>query len=178
MSTRAIVAVPHGDSWRGRYTHSDGYPTWLGRHVWAIVQRDGVDKAQKVFTEDYVAWSEVGADRPDLTGVHVPANYDEAYAFGHDSLEWKAYNLRGQVNVPGYGIAVVRENIDSEAWWRTPETTSDSEWVYLLADDALWVFKCHMGLGFVTVNAPTLLGRFAWSGEEPDWQKTEEAAYA
>lgn len=58
MGTRAIVATPYGDSWRGRHTHWDGYPTGRAKHLWAIVQRDGVEQARKVITADYYGWSD------------------------------------------------------------------------------------------------------------------------
>lgn len=33
MSTRSCIAKPEGDGWKGRYHHSDGYPSGLGRFL-------------------------------------------------------------------------------------------------------------------------------------------------
>lgn len=44
MSTRGCVAIafPRGH-WKGVYNHSDSYPTWLGKKLWAYLHRDHVE---------------------------------------------------------------------------------------------------------------------------------------
>lgn len=36
MSTRSCIAKPDGDGWKGRYHHSDGYPSGLGRFLFEV----------------------------------------------------------------------------------------------------------------------------------------------
>jgi hypothetical protein len=40
MSTRGCIALRRMDGdWRGYYHHSDSYPTWLGRKLWARLRQ-------------------------------------------------------------------------------------------------------------------------------------------
>lgn len=186
MGTRAIVAVPYGDTWRGRHSHWDGYPTGRAKNLWAIVKRDGIDQARRVLTADYYGWSSINADQADLSKIKVPAKFKDSHAvgeaFGWDSPEyhafnWRQYNHNGQFQiVVGYGNAYTSEPLSgvlsgqvqsSEDEWITPEDPIDTEWAYVLADDGLWVFKCHFKPN------PNLVGVYRWDDPEPDWEAVE-----
>ena len=67
MSTHSAICELHGDAVRGRYVHSDGYPTWMGATLWALVQRDGVEVVRQTVIHDHYGWSHLKADYPELT---------------------------------------------------------------------------------------------------------------
>lgn len=65
VSTRAAIAVPHGDGWIGVYHHFDGYPSELGAYLHKIhtsVFAGDTAKMIKVLTEDHQAWSSIEGD--------------------------------------------------------------------------------------------------------------------
>lgn len=187
MSTRSIVAVPHGDSWRGRYVHSDGYPSGVGADLWKLVERDGLAKVREIIvTGDHYGWSSLSADQPDIVKVKVSTKA-RSIDFEYGTPEYVAatfqslYGDSRYVNVPDYGVAytdTVLKNFGgqkeyqqvTEDQWLSPEVTNDTAWAYVLADDALWVLKCHFG------PTPTLIGTYRWELAEPDWAVVEEGA--
>lgn len=187
MSTRSIVAVPHGDSWRGRYIHSDGYPTARAAQLWALVQRDGLETCRRVLTEEHYGWSSLDPDEPSIEGVQVPATSEEAWKFEYGSPEYVAYQFgpNGMYGdgrfavVPLWGQAftdtVIKEMSGdngpyqqvTEDKWLDPSCTDDTEWAYVLADDGLWVLKCNWD------DPPTLVGTYRWELAEPNWKIVE-----
>lgn len=49
MSTRAVIAIPDGSGgYYGRYCHSDGYPSHLGREILGTVNHFGGDLAASI----------------------------------------------------------------------------------------------------------------------------------
>lgn len=187
MSTRAVVAVPYGDSWHGRHAHTDGYPSWDGHELWTLVKRDGLKIVRKVLTEDYYAWDIIRNDQPDITGV-TPAEdrwgpWRDGYTAEYVALLFNpASENRGQyaggrfTNVPGYGIAwTPGVDIPADEWRGPQDGTWDAEWAYVLADNGLWVFECHFSLG--AQSEPTFLGIAPWEKPEPNWEAVQEAAY-
>ena len=36
-----MIARPKGKGFEGVYQHSDSYPTWLGKHLWAAIKERG-----------------------------------------------------------------------------------------------------------------------------------------
>lgn len=187
MSTRAFVAVPYGDSWRGRHTHWDGYPTSRARELWALVRHDGLKTVRRVLTEDYAGWSTIGAGTPDITGVRANANASYGTAARHASQfrgKYPLYDSKRFVNVPGYGVAYSSKVVTFNGQknyqqcnpdqWITPEDSLDTEWGYVLATDGLWVLKCHGGAGYGP--PPTLIGVYRWDEPEPNWQEVEDKA--
>ena len=145
MGTRSAVCEPYGDSYRGRYVHWDGYPSYNGRVLWALVHRDGLERVREVLIHQHFEWSSLKLDEVDDTESH----YRSAYDF-----------------VAGYGNAF-RAPTD---WWVTPYNDGDTEWRYVLADDALWIY---MGFGAL----PRLVHRVRWDEPEPDWAALESHLY-
>ncbi len=190
MGTPSHIAVPVGDGWRARSVHWDGYPSGVGRHLWAIVQREGVEKARQVLTEDYYSWSIINQAQPDISKVKLTAaekklsHWDLQKKYGNDRNHPKVrlaeWNDSGQfANVPGYGIAHTHEPItllgeknyvqSEETHWFGPAGNYeawDYAWTYLLADDGLWVFK---------YGGKALIGTYRWDKTEPDWQPLDES---
>lgn len=150
MSTRSIIAIPQGDSWKGRYCHSDGYPTWNGRTLWALVQRDGLDTVRRVLTEDHYGWSSIdGEGTGGLAAGHADGRF---------------------VKVPGFGTAYTTKQGQSSADdWLTPTQTNDTEWFYVLADDGMWIGERTWDESKPAV--PFTMAR--WNGPEPVWADVE-----
>lgn len=94
MGTRSIVAIKTGDngSWKGRYVHWDGYPDGVGAAVVAVIERDGVEKAVKVLTEEHYGWSSLNATGGEST----------------DSTRF--------TTVDGYGVAYVNDTEQPDEW--------------------------------------------------------------
>lgn len=136
MSTNSVIAIPDGDAWRGRYVHWDGQPTWMGAQLHAIVQRDGVEQARKVLTETERSWSSI----------------DSGYAEKRDG----AYD-----EVSGYGTAHLDKSCSA---WATP-VDDDGRWLYVLADDALWIGKVSAKPDFYAV--------VRYDDTNVDWQAIE-----
>lgn len=121
MSTNAIVGIPTGTGFTGRYVHWDGYPAGVGRAVANIVKRDGTELAVKTLTEDYTEWSQVtGDDDPASTGPIIVKGYGIAYD-DQDETYWYDENSRG----PEWAYAITTESIvvwrwSGAAWTRSP----------------------------------------------------------
>lgn len=140
MSTRSVVAVPHGDIWRGRYVHFDGYPQHLATTLFRLVRRDGVDKVSRTLTEDHTGWSMLNDDQHQIS-----------------------QNSARFVVVPGYGIAYRENDSDGLSDWFGPEDIGYwIEWVYVLTPGGLLVIQP----GYE--GPDTLHGHFDWS-EDHDW---------
>lgn len=76
MSTRAIIARITGDDFEGRYHHSDGYPSGLGRFLYRAWReqfgRDTRAMLRLLVDEHPAGWSSIqGSD------LHKPAGYRE-----------------------------------------------------------------------------------------------------
>jgi hypothetical protein len=121
MSTRSIIAKQHGDSWKGRYAHWDGYPAHQGRNIWEIVQRDGFEKAVKTFVDDNFYWSSVKSWQPN----------EEP-----EESRW--------VVVEGYGIAGNEEQGSPDEWY-TPDNYKDSwcDYLYVISEGGLLVVRLY-----------------------------------
>lgn len=121
MSTRSIIAKQHGDSWKGRYAHWDGYPAHQGRNIWEIVKRDGFEKAVKTFVDDNFYWSSVKSWQPN----------EEP-----EESRW--------VVIEGYGIAGNAEQGSPDEWY-TPDNYKDSwcDYLYVISEGGLLVVRLY-----------------------------------
>lgn len=157
MSTRSIIAEPKGDVWRGRYCHSDGYPTWNGRQLWAIVQRDGVEEARKRLLHDRYGWSTI---EPDTTA-------DRDMGIGRQDGRF--------VVEAGYGIAytTVQDQSSEDEWITHDGDKWGTEWAYVLSDMGLMVGR----VGWKD-DSVTFLTLAPWGAGEPDWEAIEQGVYA
>jgi len=147
MGTRSIVAIPEGDGWKGRYVHWDGYPMGVGKNIWNIVQRDGLDKAVQTLVYDNNAWSSIGY-------------------LADDNPEW----VTSAELVPGYGIA----NPEDTDWWihATDDDKSWCEWFYVASPGGLLIGYLQ-GDKYVPCN----LAFIPWNADTPDFQAIQDLAY-
>ena len=122
MSTRSIIAEPYGDGFRGRYCHSDGYPTWNGEQLHAIVQRDGVERARQVVIHENTYWSSISA--------------------GHAGPSYNVENDTRFVDVASYGVAGPGQDVAPDEFI-TEHADWGTEYTYILADSGLWCFDAY-----------------------------------
>lgn len=165
MSTNSVIAVPHGDGWRGRHVQWDGDPPCVGKNLFEIVQRDGVDVARRTLLKDHYGWSVLHSDQPDISKTRTnaadrklyrdaPWDLRKKYGNHHPKVIKLGWDDSGQfVNVPGYGVAYtscvlnhIRPGYTQSKetdWWDQHDTGDFVEWAYILADNGLWVLKGH-----------------------------------
>jgi hypothetical protein len=68
MSTRACIARKHGDGFLGVYHHWDGYPTGLGKTLWAAAhERPLPDLLRLLIDEHPAGWSTINGANLDLS---------------------------------------------------------------------------------------------------------------
>ena len=159
MSTRSVVAVQAGDGWRGRYVHSDGYPSGVGVTLLKLVERDGLEQVIKTLTQDHYGWSHLSSTQPDITGIKPPTELDFG-ACGSPEFVAHQFSPKGSngdgrfANVPGYGVAYTDTVLSGGHWgthyqqatedeWHTSEswTDSDCEWAYVLTSAGIHVYE-------------------------------------
>lgn len=109
MSTRSVVAVPFGDTWRGRYVHWDGH--LVGEVLDRIVERDGYDRAVQVLTVEHFGWSS-------LDGIGQDPDREGSDRF---------------VVVPGYGVAYSADEQPDE--WIGPDDLDGLDYLHLLTPE-------------------------------------------
>ena len=61
MGTRSVIAAHYPDGVKGRYVHWDGYPSGVGKAVFEIAKRDGLEGAFHTLLERHYGWSTVTA---------------------------------------------------------------------------------------------------------------------
>lgn len=137
MSTRSAFGTLENGHFRGRYIHSDGYPSYNGVMITRLLQRDGVERTLQVLTQDHYGWSSLIPDLPELT-LELRADLPNIrYDFENPAHSW-SYLQPGEiqgdgrfVGVPGYGIAYTTEEGQSDP----------NEWVEFSLGDTnnLWI---------------------------------------
>jgi hypothetical protein len=155
VSTRSIIAIPDGDGWKGRYAHCDGYPEWMGRNLWRIVQRDGLEKARSVLVEDNFYWSSVNADQ----AMHL----DDYQRDGRFAA------------VVDYGICGTEHQASPDEWI-THEDNSWCQWVYVLGADGLLVGTVGWTDDKSGADPISWVGMCPWHNTEPEWPALSMAA--
>jgi hypothetical protein len=126
MSTRSVIAIRTETGLRGRYCHSDGYPTWVGAQLVSIVQQHGYAAAVKRLTQARHGWS--GLDVNTMDGETLPLGYEDG----------------GFIAVPGYGTAyTARQDQSGADEWIVDahEPPSDAVWAYVLDPEGITVLR-------------------------------------
>lgn len=132
MSTRSAVGIPQPNgSFKGRYIHSSGYPTWVGQRLRELVLRDGYQAVvETIVTGPHYGWSNLDLS----TEANSVPDYKDDGRF---------------VSVPGYGEAYTSRKIKGkesftpqakESDWVTDEDDWDTEWLYTLGETGIDVF--------------------------------------
>lgn len=165
MSTRSVIATQHGDAWRGRYCHSDGYPSWNGRVLWNAITKHprGVDAALaalEAFLSD---------DGPGAWGISFIADDSFLADTRLSSWEDRPGGLGGQDgNVRVYKG---RPGEDGPGWWYEPGSEME-EYLYVATKGGLFVYDTPYQ------GEPHLMGLFRFDQPEPDWDEVENMEVA
>ena len=142
MSTRSFVGVTVGDDWRGRYVHSDGYPTGMLPKLLTFVQRDGVEPTLHALTVDRYGWSCLDEHTPNIAGF-VPDSSADYRSPAHTAAQFAPGGWCGDGRfacVAGYGTAYTTvDGQSSPDEWVTPNNTWGTEWGYLLNHGSITV---------------------------------------
>ena len=125
MSTRSCVAIPQGDGWKGRYVHSDGYPSHMLPTLMDLVQRKGLDRTIDVLINWNGGWSFVGT----YEGI---TNY-----LGEDRAHF----------VSDYGLAYTKKECSLDQWITSEDNDAlFIEYVYILGPKSITVLE-HYATG-------------------------------
>ena len=145
MGTRSIIAIPDGDTYKGRYCHFDGYPTHMGHALMEIVGRDGLDTAiTNLVTEPKLGWSYISPTQPVLDRSNCnPASPAYSQYFGPNATHAAR---------EGYGCERLQPYPPENDIWHGPDSNLWQEWVYVLRPEGLEIISIHDGS----------LGTFAW----------------
>lgn len=146
MSTRSVLAIPEGDSWKGRYCHNDGYPSWQIPALLGLHQAHG-DDITKFLTEDHCSWSGVHGD-----GGFCHCHQEDGTPSPVETHVWDG-------------------DVEFERWVRPHPDAWDIEWVYILNDRGVFVL---IGEGRHDPH-PTWrpLAFVPWSTTKTDWTDIE-----
>ena len=152
MSTRSIIAVGNDLSWKGRYAHCDGYPSWMATALWTLIERDGVQRAVQMLTQIVTSWSSV---QPTMTQTLA----DDTYSY-RDEIPFV---------VEGYGIPHGFRGGSEDVWINSTDTDKwGTEWLYIIGDQALIIEKVHMD------GTTSFVAEFFYD-EDPDFVALQES---
>lgn len=155
MSTRSVVGVFTDKAktrWKGRYVHSDGYPTGVGATLYSEYHRAFCGRLQvmiDLLLAERVGWS-----------ILVDCHFDLPAIWPYDPAKQNpvSYTARGETSDFATGEWV--RSWDKETW---------CQWAYIF-DPATcslhifrreWIWKAHTIINF--------------EGPTPDWQKIEDS---
>ena len=173
MSTRACIAFetdPGGD-WRGRYHHSDGYPSGLGRTLFDLARRWDFDRMRRTLFEEHTGWSSING-----------ANWDAPIGFNSKRLcalcGISLFDHRTVETTPckhewSRGPACYCHGDRSEEGWIVePKDMDDSdmEWCYIVRGRRMDVHR----IGYQRGLSPLLIS-VDLDQPEPDWDAIERA---
>ena len=177
MGTRSVVALPLDGGFKGRYIHWDGYPTGVGGSLLEIVQRDGVERALEVLTQDNYGWSSLD---PAMPAEFEDVIFENRQAFVAEHGRYPVTDPGGGDGrfraVEGYGTAYTTvQNQSSPDEWIT-DTGDDwgTEWAYVLNPDSITVLER------VWNDGGHMTGMFGVGAEagEGQWRIIGEVFYA
>mgnify|MGYP001577883886 CR=1 FL=1 len=165
MSTRGVLAVVEGDGWKGLYQHSDSYPTWLGKGLWAWLQEHGTKEYAKTLKKHpggYSSFPEVCYCHDESFGENgkVPTMRITSKRPDPLFIEW-VYAVDVETE-----MVSVFEHQDDEAFDEGRILDSPK-----LEEDGWWNYgHCRY--------RHRLVGVFDLKGLEPDWEALESRELA
>ena len=133
MSTRGVIARKTEKGWRGRYHHSDSYPSGLGKTLFGLANgffKGDLKKMLRVLIDEHTGWATIN----DKDFVWPPQYLD------YGSTQHEAAKLMG-ANPPACYCHGMR---NEEGWIVTPKQ-GPQEWGYVIDVKAgtmeiLWMF--------------------------------------
>jgi hypothetical protein len=174
MSTRSVIAIPEGDSWKGRYHHSDGYPSGVGRELFKLVNERGLKWTRKTLMAHM--WSTIlSADwslepewptedrnfglvrchrchRPRWNGCKCAEPTFPARCYCHGGRQEKPYWIK-------------RDPVCKQG---------DLDWAYILGAQALVIERPVRRNKNYIITAWETVVSVPWNGPEPEWDQIEK----
>lgn len=152
MGTRSVIAEPHGDGFRGRYHHWDGYPSGVGAELWRLQREHFADldaMRQYLVTDEPQGWSTIcGADFDQPKGWDDDSAPDKPCAVCGESM-WRHYSqyykpeydptgtvppIPGQVMQLGHTFEAIRLPHGPQSFTARGETTDDPDGYWITSD--------------------------------------------
>lgn len=162
MSTRSVIAIPVGDSWKGRYHHSDGYPSGVGCTLFNLVRERGLEWTRKTLTKDHSGWSSINSADFDLPPGFSNKPYGKDAAGNFARLDFRPH-------------CYCHGDRKERGWWITREgDDSGTEWAYVLGALALVIEK-RVGYNEATLRWETVAS-IPWTAAEPNWKEVGRLA--
>lgn len=197
MSTRAVIARLTNEGWEGIYQHSDGYPTGLGRELWAYLKNE-YDGNLELFLSDVIeahpgGWSHLARSvPPEQWDAYRDSGFSTSFFEQHAARECYCHS-------PGFAKRDGSCAPDSEHYrpdaptgWVSYDPSADGadglEWAYCFGQGSLTVFAAlpsdvrPIGDAFQVANGDVyqlrphawqVVGVFSLRGDEPGWQVVE-----
>lgn len=154
MSTRSCIAKPEGDGWKGRYHHSDGYPSGLGRFLFeahnGFFGGDTEAMVKYLVDDEPVGWSFIIGT--DLSVGPEWREYEDYPLVPADRARYK-----GEKDYSALGPQSYSKRGEEGDSWITSADGPDImiEWVYVLTTGGLMVLSgSHAFLDLVRWDDP------------------------
>jgi hypothetical protein len=118
MSTRACIAHKDSgpDKWVGVYSHWDGYPSWLGKEIWKVLQTQFIGNKGKIGV----------GNKGDVS--NAIRSFIQVYIKGHMG-GWSSFDTECYCHSPEY---VMRDGVRSGKITSGDPDPLFLEWVYIL----------------------------------------------
>jgi len=141
MSTRSFVETVNESTgqFRGRYVHSDGYPTWMGPTYTNLLARfdGGLELMLAVLTEDNYGWSSInGRDEQELSLGYTDGRFRAVPGIG------VAYTTEQDQSSPDEWVSGTLNASIAQSWgteWGYLFTTTDPATAVLVVVTMDWV---------------------------------------
>lgn len=165
MSTRSIIAVQHGDGFRGRYCHSDGYPEHNGRVLFDEVHAAGLGALSAFLSDEgRGAWG---------VSFLMPG-----FLSAPSEMPWDTDGGWGEFDVANYNHRVYRgRKGESPTPWLTHADTDlwGTEWCYVASAGGFSVGVVRWN-GQTKTDSVEWLGFYGWA-QTPEWGALSAKAY-
>lgn len=167
MSTRGVIGKFTPKGWRGRYHHSDSYPTGLGAELWGQLHghfKGDLKAMLKVLLYEHTGWSCIlGSDFSLVSGYIEPSNERT-----RELVE--AFAAAGATKgVPPR--CYCHGDRHEDGWWDTDkQKPGDREWAYIFDVKAM-----TMTVLANRAEAWREIAKIDLHGAEPNWEEIEYA---
>lgn len=177
MSTRACIARTDANGWSGRYHHSDGYPTHLGRVLFNLYRKHFHSDAEamlKFLLDDHKAgWSFLGSpvEAGGVTDYNMPAGYVNDY----QSLYQKGADGRADFSKPIVHGPICLCHGDCSHPTNTIRSKDDPsglEWAYVISPALRFMYVYQPDYSSDSASWK-LVSTVNLDGPEPDWTFVE-----
>ena len=170
MSTRSVIARPvegPEGSFEGRYHHSDGYPSGVGKCLWELAHTQFAGETHamlRVLLDDHKAgWSSIFGDFPG------PADFSKSAGFDNDWHKRYTANPASAATFPPACYCHGDRDEPDTDFIRDTEEDTDTEWAYVI-DPTRETIAVYERAGYPGPEYWKPRGTFPFDGPEPEWE--------